>query len=470
MVRQPSRDIDWSGLHITRVRDVVDPWPRPGPGLRDRIKAAREEWSCTRRIYLFMAQWPGPWTCMQKIEASQAMALKPSAAGAQRRRKLAVVGLSYPFRGGISHFATLQVRALRRRYDVTFLTLSRQYPGFLFPGQTQFDYSARTLEEPNEPLIDTLNPLTWLATARRLNREQPDLIVFQWWHPFFAPPFGSIVRLLSAALRRRVCFICHNVMPHESSRLQTLLARYAFPRRGFYVVHSEQDRQQLVALRPDATIRKGCHPTYSEFAEGYAGDRREARRTLGLTEDRKTILFFGLVRAYKGLKYLIEAMARAREVLDCHLLIVGEFYDDKAQYLEQIERLRLSGAITVVDQYVPNEEVGRYFAAADVAVLPYTSATQSGIVQIAFGLNTPVIVTRVGGLPEVVDDGSTGFVVEPESPDDLAAAIIRYYEGGYESKFRAEIARQADRFDWNEEIALLEGFLAPAPDSVPMRS
>lgn len=380
----------------------------------------------------------------------------------QPRAKLAVVGLSYPYRGGISHFSTLQVRALRRRHDVSFLTLSRQYPDFLFPGQTQFDYSARTLVEPNDRIIDTLNPLTWLAAARRLNREQPDLIIFQWWHPFFAPCFGSIVRLLRAPLRRRVCFLCHNVMPHEGNPLQTLLTRYAFPGAGFYIVHSEQDRRQLEALRPRATIRKGCHPTYSEFATGSTSDKREARRALGIAEDRRTMLFFGLVRNYKGLKYLIEAVPRVRQAFDCHLLVVGEFYDDKASYLELIDRLGLREVITVVDRYVPNEEVERYFSAADVAVLPYTSATQSGIVQVAYGLNTPVIVTRVGGLPEVVDDGRTGFVVAPEDAGALAGAIVRYYEGGFESQFREEIARQANRFDWDEEVAQVDEFVALA--------
>ena len=402
---------------------------------------------------------------MPNIDATPETAAVSSSNDVPRKNRLAVVGLSYPFRGGISHYSTLQVRALRRKYDVTFLTFSRQYPGFLFPGQTQFDYSARTLVEPNERIIDTMNPLTWVAAARRLNHEQPELIVFQWWHPFFAPPFGSIVRLLKAPLRSRVCFLCHNVMPHEGSRLQTLLTRYAFPSNGFYIVHSEQDRQQLVSLRPDATIRKGCHPTYSEFAAGHVSDKREARRSLGLAEDRKTLLFFGLVRAYKGLKYLIEAMVRVRGTLDCHLLVVGEFYDDKAPYLELIKKLGLSEAITVVNRYVPNEEVARYFSAADVAVLPYTSATQSGIVQVAFGLNTPVIVTRVGGLPEVVDDGGTGFVVEPENAEALAAAIIRYYEGGFEAGFREEIARQADRFGWDEEIAQFEEFMALARDA-----
>jgi len=383
-------------------------------------------------------------------------------------RRACLVGPAYPYRGGIAHFTSLLAAEFAKDHDVLVVNFKRLYPSFLFPGKSQMDESKEPLSVPSVRTIDSMDPSSFWRTARTIARFGPDIVVFQWWHPFFAAAYASIVFLLRrmrGGKAAKIVYLCHNVMPHEGSRVQTLLTRYAFPSRGFYIVHSEQDRQQLVSLRPDATIRKGCHPTYSEFAAGHVSDKREARRSLGLAEDRKTLLFFGLVRAYKGLKYLIEAMVRVRGTLDCHLLVVGEFYDDKAPYLELIKKLGLSEAITVVDRYVPNEEVARYFSAADVAVLPYTSATQSGIVQVAFGLNTPVIVTRVGGLPEVVDDGGTGFVVEPESAEALAAAIIRYYEGGFETRFRAEIARQADRFGWDEEIAQFEEFMALARDA-----
>jgi glycosyltransferase involved in cell wall biosynthesis len=399
------------------------------------------------------------------------MAGEDSAAGAAttgsartpaRRARLAVIGLSYPFRGGISHFSTLLVRSLRERHEVSFITLRRQYPGFLFPGQTQFDFSDRALVEDNEQIIDTLNPLTWVAAARRLNREAPELIIVQWWHPFFAPAFGTIVHLLAPGLRNRVCFICHNVMPHEGNPLQGLLTRYAFPRRGFYIVHSEQDREQLQALRPRATVTKGFHPTYAEFGEGGIPTKEEARRTLGITADERTLLFFGLIRPYKGLKFLLQAMPLLRERLPCRLLVVGEFYDDKTQYMDLIRELQIEDCVTVVDRYVPNEEVATYFCSADVTVLPYISATGSGIVQIAFGLGVPVITTDVGGLPEAVDDASTGFVVAAGSAEALADAIVRYYEEECEARFRHEIEQQRDRFGWAEEIALIEEFVALA--------
>lgn len=376
------------------------------------------------------------------------------------RRRVAVVGLTYPFRGGISHYSTLFVRALRGIHDVSFITLLRQYPGFLFPGQTQFDFSANTLEEPNTRIIDTLNPLTWLATARVLNREQPELIVFQWWHPFFAPCFGTIARLLDRRLQARVCFLCHNVMPHEGNPLQTLLTKYAFAKAKMFIVHSEQDRLQLAALRPDAVISKGCHPTYSEFAQGESRSKQEARAAVGVAPERETLLFFGLVRPYKGLKVLLEAMPLILESRACQLLVVGEFYDDKSQYLAQIESLGLGEHVKVIDKYIPNEDVAMYFQSADVVVLPYTSATQSGIVQIAFGLGTPVITTDVGGLPEAVDHGKTGLVVPAQDPQRLAAAILGYYQDDLERGFREQIGLQTNRFAWDEEVALVGEFLA----------
>lgn len=385
---------------------------------------------------------------------------KPGVAPRSGRRRVAVVGLSYPYRGGISHYSTLFVRALRSVYEVSFITLRRQYPGFLFPGQTQFDFSANTLVEPNTRIIDTLNPLTWLHTARVLNREQPELIVFQWWHPFFAPCFGTIVRLLDRSLQARVCFLCHNVMPHEGNPLQTLLTKYVFAKASMFIVHSEQDRLQLAALRPDAVISKGCHPTYSEFAQGEARTKQEARAAVGVAPECDTLLFFGLVRPYKGLKILLEAMPLILKHRICQLLVVGEFYDDKSQYLALIESLGLGERVKVIDKYIPNEDVAMYFQSADVVVLPYTSATQSGIVQIAFGLGTPVITTDVGGLPEAVDHGKTGLVVPAQNPERLAAAILGYYQQGLERGFREEIGRQTNRFAWDEEVAQVGEFLA----------
>jgi glycosyltransferase involved in cell wall biosynthesis len=378
----------------------------------------------------------------------------------QRTPKIAVVGLSYPFRGGIAHHSTLLVRSLKRKYPVKFITLSRQYPSLLFPGRTQYDDSAQGFHEENHALIDSINPLTWLKAALALKKEGVDLVIVQWWHPFFGLAFGTIANLLNLASRTRVCFLCHNVLPHESTVLDRVLSRYAFLTSKYFIVHSEEDKSNLLSLKPRAVVRKTVHPTLSVFGEFAAYGRTQARVALGLQPERKTLLFFGLVRPYKGVKYLIQAMAKVVKSMDCVLLVVGEFYDSKEDYLSLIKELGLEAHIIVRDEYVKNEAVSLYFSSADVVVLPYITATQSGIVQIAFGLNKPVITTNVGGLPEAVEHGKTGFVVEPQSPDKLAGAIIEFYSGNYEAKFAGQIANSANAFSWDAEVSSIESFLA----------
>ena len=380
---------------------------------------------------------------------------EPTTAAA-RRRKLVVVGLTYPFRGGISYFTTLLVRKLRADNDVRFVTLRRQYPSLLFPGKSQYDYSDKSFDEENDAIIDTLNPLTWFSAARAINRAEPELVVFQWWHPFFGPVFGTIVRLLNRRIRRRVCFLCHNVLPHEKSPLQHLLTLYAFRTADYFIVHSDPDLAQLKELRPTATVAKGRLPANLDFSFSASGDRSAARESLKIDADDNVILFFGLVRAYKGLSYLIDAMPAVLSQISCRLLIVGEFYDDKSKYTSLIEQHSLQEHVQVVDEYVPNEDVPMYFEAANVAVLPYTSATQSGIVPIAFELRTPVITTDVGGLPEAVHHEKTGFVVASESAEELAQAIVRFFSEGLEERFVQQISSEAGRFDWTEEIAAIE--------------
>jgi glycosyltransferase involved in cell wall biosynthesis len=377
--------------------------------------------------------------------------------------RIAVVGLTYPFRGGIAHHSTLLVRSLRRKYPVRFITLSRQYPALLFPGKTQYDDSVQGLQEENHPLIDSINPVTWIKAALALQREKVDLVVVQWWHPFFGLAFGTIANFLNLVSRAKICFLCHNVMPHESTFLDRILSRYAFLTSKYFIVHSEEDKSNLLSIKPSAVVRKNVHPTLSIFGEFATYEKTQARIELGLQPDKRILLFFGLIRAYKGLKYLIEAMATVVEAIDCVLVVAGEFYDSKDEYLTLIKELGLEAHIILRDEYVKNEAVSLYFTSADVVVLPYVTATQSGIVQIAYGLNKPVITTKVGGLPEAVEDGKTGFVVEPQSPERLADAIIEFYRGNHEAKFAEQIRRNASAFSWDQEVSSIESFLTGRP-------
>lgn len=374
---------------------------------------------------------------------------------------LVIVGVSYPYRGGIAHYSTCLARHMRKRHEVEFITFTRQYPGFLFPGKTQYDESANPIRESDLRLIDSINPLTWWRTARTIKRVDPQLIVFNWWHPFFGLCYGSIVQLLPARLRQRVCFLCHNVLPHERTLLERLLSAFAFRHVRHFIVHSEEDRQKLLGLKPGARALRNCHPVFSQFGEAGALSKAAARARLGLPAQRKVVLFFGLIRPYKGLNHLIEALPAVLRDVDCLLLVAGEFYDDKSKYTSLIDRLDLAERVRIEDAYIPNEDVHLYFAAADVVVLPYVEASQSGIVPIAYSFNTPVISTRVGGLPEAVLENKTGLLVDAGDPAALAAAIVRYYREDLEPRFRAGIAQYVDQFGCEEEARNIERLMSP---------
>ena len=373
-------------------------------------------------------------------------------------KKIAVLGLSYPFRGGIAHYSTLLVRELRKQYSVTFITLKRQYPSFLFPGTTQYDHSTSRIVEENDSIIDSINPFTWISTAFLLKREAFDLIIVQWWNPFFGLAFGTIINILAFMAKTKICFLCHNVLPHESTIVDRILSKYAYKNVQYFIVHSEEDQKNLLSLKPKAVVKKNLHPTYAIFSDFDIYEKHQARQKLNISH-KNVLLFFGLVRKYKGLKDLIYAMEKVVQHLDCVLLIVGEFYEPKSEYESLINELSLNDDVIIVDKYINNEEVSLYFCSADVVVLPYIEATQSGIVQIAFGLNTPVITTNVGGLPEAVNHGKTGFIVEKESPEKLAEAIVKFYQGNYGDRFREEIQKMTRDFSWDVELRNIESFL-----------
>jgi len=374
-------------------------------------------------------------------------------------KKIAVLGLSYPFRGGISHYSTLLVRELRKKYKVKFFTLKRQYPEILFPGKTQYDYSTEKLIEENDSIIDSINPLTWIKTAFLLKRENVDLVIIQWWNPFFGLSFGTIANLVSLMSKSNICFLCHNVSAHEDTIFDRILSKYAFFNAKYFIVHSEEDRKNLLNIKSKSIVKKNFHPTYSVFSDFIVHEKSQARRKLNIAQNENVILFFGLIRPYKGLKYLIYAMSEVIKYKECVLLVVGEFYESKSEYMLLIKSFDLCDKVIIIDKYVSNEDVSLYFCGADVVVLPYVAATQSGIIQIAFGLNKPVITTNVGGLPEVVEDGKTGFVVEAKSSEQLSEAIIKYFQGNYESKFCEEIKKRSNVFSWDTELKSIEYFL-----------
>ncbi len=365
---------------------------------------------------------------------------------------ICLIGPAFPLRGGIAHHTTSLANALGKRHEVTLLSFTRLYPSVFFPGTSEFDTSRRRFAADCEPIFDPLNPLSWLRTARRIRDLSPDLVIVQWWSPIFAIPLGTVIRLAKRHDRPPVLFICHNITPHERVPGETMLPRFAFSVGDLFIVHSDEDLRNLRAIRPDATIRKLFLPINEGFSPAIAKD--EARQQLGLTSP--TILFFGLIRRYKGLAHLLRAMPFVLKAIDCTLLIVGEFYEGREECRGLIQSLDLSRSVRLVDRYVANEEVALYFSAADLVVLPYTSATQSAVVPIAYSFDRPVVTTRVGGLPEVVIDGKTGFLVDPADPGALADAVVRYYREGREKEFIGGIRKERERLSWDRYIEAIE--------------
>ena len=369
--------------------------------------------------------------------------------------KWVLIGPVYPYKGGISHYTGLMYRTLSKVHDTVMISYKMQYPRFLFKKE-QRDYDNDTFRvEDTQFLINTANPFNIMGVAAKIVRMKPAKVIIQWWHPYFAPCYV----LLAGKIKRAgipVTYICHNVFPHERFPLDKQLTRMALKRGSRYILHAQGEVKELLSIRPDADYRVTVHPTYSAFNFENM-DMQTARKKLGIPEDEKIMLFFGFVREYKGLKHLINAQSilKKKYTDTPKLYVVGDFDGNKDDYLKMIEDLGITDRVTVIDGYVPDKEVEKYFSASNLVVLPYESATQSGIVQIAYGFRKPVIVTRVGGLPEVVEDGVTGDIIEPFNDEALAEAIYRYFAGNRQEEYTQGIIEREYRFSWDRMAEVL---------------
>ena len=300
--------------------------------------------------------------------------------------------------------------------------------------------------------MDSVNPLSWGGAGRRIAAWRPDAVIYKWWTPFFAPSYTAINRIVRRG-GARVVFICDNVVPHERGGLDGWLTRMAFGEVDGALVMSESVRRDLLAFRPGLPHRMVKHPLYSQFGDPLG--QAEARAELGLSGD--VLLFFGFIRAYKGLDVLIEALPHIRRPVT--LVVAGEFYEDRSAYDRQIERLGLKDRVKILDRFMGEAEVRRYVSACDAVVLPYRSATQSGVIPLAYALECPVITTNVGGLPEVVEEGGTGLLVPPGDPPALAAAVDRFYAMGGRPAFRSRILEYRKAFQWSALTGALEDLI-----------
>jgi glycosyltransferase involved in cell wall biosynthesis len=372
--------------------------------------------------------------------------------------KICIIGPTHPYRGGISMYSSLLYQELSKKHETKLISFKKQYPAFLYPGKSDKDFaSGKKIEIPCERIFDPLSPVSWYKTCKNIVDYSPDVVLIHWWVTFFAPGYYCLIKLLKKYSRIPIIFLCHNVIEHEASYIKNLLTSKVLKCGDFFIVQSSKDEQKLIEIIHNIRkIKKVHHPLYDVYR--FTGmTQQDAMTKLG-EKSSIIILFFGLVREYKGLKYLIEAMSLLPPTLDLKLYIVGEFWEDKTKYSSMIESFNLHNVI-IKDEYIPNEEVETYFAASDLVILPYVSATGSGIVQAAYGFDKPVIVTNVGALPEVVVEGKSGYIVPPKDPKSIADKITQFFTSDDKMKFNEFIMEYKKKFSFKSVVEVIEEFV-----------
>lgn len=357
--------------------------------------------------------------------------------------KIAYLSTFYPFRGGIAQFNANLYQALCAEHEVTPYTFSRQYPDFLFPGQTQYVTSGDNAAViPSIPVLDTANPLTYHSAARRIAAQKPDLLVMKYWMTYFAPSLGWVASRLKQH-GCKVVTILDNVIPHEQKFFDKPFTRWFLRQNSGFIAMSEAVRNDLLTLRPDAPHLLKAHPLYNHFGEKVSP--ATAKEALSLDPDKKTLLFFGLIRDYKGLDLLIKAMNHLDE--SYQLLIGGESYGSFSKYESLIKASKHPENIKVFNRYIRDNEVPFFFSAADVCILPYKSATQSGITSIAYHFDLPLIATDTGGLKESIEQPGTGLI-SPAITEHALAATIRHFYASDRTQFSSHIRSLKDSLSW----------------------
>lgn len=363
--------------------------------------------------------------------------------------KIIIVGTAYPYRGGLAAFnERLAGEYVKEGHEVEIYTFTLQYPAFLFPGKTQYSTEESPLNLTIIRKINSVNPFNWIKTGKEIRKKKPDLIIFAYWMSFMAPCYGTIARF-AASPHTRMIGLIHNMIPHEPTILDKLFPKYFVKKMDGFVAMADaviSDIEKFDKTNKPKAVSP--HPIYDHYGALVSGE--EAAEKTGLSPEKKHILFFGFIRRYKGLDLLLAAMNDKRiKELDIHLIIAGEFYEDAAPYLEQIKNLKLKDNIELRSDFIPDNEVRYYFSIADLIVQPYRTATQSGVSQIAYHFEKPMLVTNVGGLAETIPDGKVGYVVEPE-PIQIADAIVDFYTNNRSEAFTENIKTEKKKYMWSE--------------------
>ena len=369
---------------------------------------------------------------------------------------IVILGTAYPFRGGLATFNERLARQLQAEgHQVEVITFTLQYPSFLFPGKTQYS----TEDAPTDLLIsqqvNSCNPLNWIKVGHRIRKMQPDLLITCYWMAFFAPCYSIIERIAKRNGKTRCIALVHNMIPHEPSILDKLFAPLYVRSTDGFVALSESVVQDIDHLdRNNKPKTSYPHPIYDHYGEQMS--KEEACQALNLNPENQYMLFFGLVRAYKGLDLLLDAFEKVKDQLpNLQLIVAGEFYEDEDKYRAQISNNQLTNKVIIKNEFIADADLRKYFGAANLIVQPYKTATQSGVTQVAFHFEKPMLVTNVGGLGEIVHDHKMGYAVEPNA-DAIAAALTDYYTHSRQAVYTEYLIKQKDNYSWSK---LAESFV-----------
>ena len=377
-----------------------------------------------------------------------------------------ILGPAHPLRGG--GMATFNERLAREFFSeghqVTMFTFSYQYPNFLFPGKSQYADEPPPKDLNIRVKVNSINPLNWLKVGQEIRKLCPDVLIVRYWMPFMAPCLGSIAKLVKRNKHTRIIAITDNVIPHEKHWFDSILTRYFINQMHGFVTMSASVLNDLKSFKVSAHQFSLClHPIYDNYGDPVP--QAQAREALNISKDDSVVLFFGFIRAYKGLDLLIEAFAtESLRSLPISLLVAGEFYTSPTPYLSLINKLKLNDKIVLHNHFIANDLVRNYFCASDLVAQPYKEATQSGVSQVAYHFNVPMLVTRVGGLPEMVPHMKVGYVVDPD-PEAIAQAIADYFTKHRKKQFQEGIESEKKRFSWSNLTKTILNQAEKTPDN-----
>lgn len=361
--------------------------------------------------------------------------------------RIVIVGPGWPLRGGLSTYNERLCKAFKDQgHECEILSFKLQYPSVLFPGKTQYSSDPAPENTSINSAMNSINPLNWINVGLKYKKSAPDLVVFRYWMPFMAPVLGTIARIIKSNKTSKVVAIADNIHPHEKHFYDRVFTNYFVKSMDGFITMSQSVLNDLKVLIPEKPSQFIPHPMYDNFGEMI--DKKEAKLALNLDPNFHYLLFFGFIRAYKGLDLLLKSFAKSGlKDKNVKLIIAGEFYEDSQPYFDLMKTLNIEEAIVKHHEFIPNSEVSKYFCVSDMVVQTYHSATQSGVTQIAYHFNKPMLVTDVGGLAETVPNGVVGYVTSKKE-EDIAAALNDFYEQQREETFSKNAEAHKAVFSW----------------------